>query len=131
MAYLRPNAFERKIFGKIASRFGFGGAVGLAVAGRKSGKVHEVPVLVTEHEGGRYIVSTRGEAEWVRNLRAADGRAELRGKNAGPIVATEVPVAERGPILAAYQEMASGVVKRYFEALPEATDHPVFRIERE
>jgi len=129
MAYLRPNGFERKIFGKLATRFGIGGAVGLAVAGRKSGTVRTVPVIVTEHEGSRYIISTRGEAEWVKNLRAANGQAELAGKRRERIAAVEVPVAERADIIAAYRQVAGGVVKRYFDALPAESDHPVFRIE--
>ena len=98
----------------------------LAVRGRRSGDVHRVPVIPIEHGGTRYLVSPRGETDWVRNLRAA-GEGELGGQRIG---ATEVPVAERPPILLRYQEVAGRTVASHFKALPDPRDHPVFRIER-
>jgi hypothetical protein len=81
------------------------------------------------YEGARYIVSTRGEAHWVRNLRAA-GKAEIKGKGKQEsLTVSEVPVADRAPILAAYQALAGRTVASYFKALPDPADHPVFRIE--
>jgi deazaflavin-dependent oxidoreductase (nitroreductase family) len=129
VAYLRPNAFQRGVFNGLASRFGIGGAQALVVAGRRSGRPQSVPVIPVSYEGARYIVSTRGEAQWVRNLRAA-GNAEItrRGKSERFTV-SEVPVAERGPILAAYRALAGRTVAPYFKALPDPADHPVFRIE--
>lgn len=83
------------------------------------------------HGGARYLVSPRGETEWVRNLRAAGGKAELRAKGkAEPFLAVEVLLEERPPIIAAYQAVAGRVVKSYFEKLPDPKDHPVFRITR-
>ncbi len=43
--------------------------------------------------------------------------------------ATEVPVADRGPVIAAYRKKWDWEVKRYFDALPDVADHPVFRIQ--
>ena len=130
MTYLRPNAFERRIFSNIAMKFGIGGAETFVVTGRKSGDPKPVPVIPLEHAGQRYVISTRGEAEWVRNLRAAGGACELRkGKKAEKLRALEVPLGERPPILDAYRLKAGRSVKGYFEKLPEATDHPVFRLE--
>jgi deazaflavin-dependent oxidoreductase (nitroreductase family) len=128
MAYLRPPLFQRRFFNPLAMRAGIGGATTLAVAGRRSGQVRTIPVIPIEHDGARYLVSTRGEAEWVRNLRAA-GKGELRRRGRSePFSAEEVPVAERPPVLAAYRVVAGRVVKSYFAALPEPADHPVFRI---
>ncbi len=130
MAYLRPPAFQRKVFNSLAMRFGIGGSTAFTVAGRKSGKALSIPVIPVETGGGRYLVSTRGEAEWVRNLRAAAGKCELTRKGkTEKLQATEVPTGERGPILEAYRKVAGSVVKSYFAKLPDAADHPTFKIE--
>ncbi len=88
-----------------------------------------IPVIPVEHDGARYLLSTRGESDWVRNLRAA-GTAELRSRAGTEAVrATEVPVEERPPIIAAYRAAAGKTVDAYFKKLPDPADHPVFRIE--
>jgi hypothetical protein len=43
----------------------------LTVPGRKSGRPRTTPVTIIEHEGGRYVSSSFGDVDWVRNLRAA------------------------------------------------------------
>lgn len=130
MAYLRPPLFVRRVFNPLAMRFGVGGATTLVVAGSRTGKPQRVPVIPAEHAGARYLVSTRGESEWVRNLRAAGGSGELRRRGtAAPFRATEVPAGERPPIIAAYRAVAGKTVDSYFTALPDPGDHPVFRIE--
>lgn len=129
MAYLRPPSFARRIFNPIAKKLGIGGSATLAVAGRTSGETQTVPVIPVEHDGARYIVSTRGESEWVRNLRKA-GKGELRRKGTTEAVrATEIPTPERTPILDEYRKVAGKTVATYFKKLPDAADHPTFRIE--
>lgn len=125
MAYRKPAWFIRTVFNPIAKKTGIGGAETLSVTRRRSGGVQEVPVTPIEHEGARYVVSARGEAEWVKNLRAAAGEARLKG---APVALSEVPVPERGPILDKYRAELGMAVKAHFEALPDAADHPVFRI---
>jgi deazaflavin-dependent oxidoreductase (nitroreductase family) len=125
MANRKPNWFTRKVFNPIAMKTGISGTKTLAVAGRRTGSIRRVPVIPIEHSGSRYLVSPRGETDWVRNLRAA-GAGELQGER---VRATEVPTAERGPILSHYREVAGRAVKSHFEALPDAADHPVFRID--
>lgn len=124
MAYLSPPFFVRRIFNPLAMRFGIGGSTALAVKGRRSGKMLRVPVIPVEHEGARYIVSTRGEADWVKNLRAA-GELRLCDET---LTAQEVPVAETPPIIAAYRKVAGRTVKAYWETLPDPADHPTFRL---
>ncbi len=131
MAYLRPPVFARKVFNPIALRLGAFGTQGLVVAGRRTGRPQKVPVIPIEVDGTPYVVSTRGESEWVRNLRAA-GRCEVRGH--GRIRryrAVELPVEERTPIIDAYRERAGRTVETYWKQLPEPGDHPVFRLEPE
>jgi deazaflavin-dependent oxidoreductase (nitroreductase family) len=126
---LKPTLFTRRLFNPLAMRLGINGAVTLAVAGRRTGRTQRVAVIPVEHEGARYLVSPRGESDWVRNLRAA-GQGELRARGAAErFRATEVPTPERPPILAAYQRTAGRAVAGSFAALPDPADHPVFRIE--
>lgn len=128
VAYVKPPFFVRRVFNPIAMKFGISGTKALAVRGRRSGAVHRVPVIPVDHDGARYLVSPRGETDGVRNLRAA-GEGELRGKDGMQLFrATEVPVDERAPIITAYRAVAGRAVKSFFEALPDAADHPVFRI---
>jgi hypothetical protein len=125
VAYLKPTWFVRRVFNPIAMKTGIAGTETLAVRRRKSGGILTVPVTSVEHAGARYLVSTRGESDWVRNLRAA-GTAELNGT---AMSATELPVAERAPILEAYRAKLGKQVESYFTKLPDPADHPVFRLE--
>lgn len=131
MAYFRPPFFVRRVFNPIAMRFGISGTQALAVRGRRSGEIRRVPVIPVDHDGARYLVSPRGETQWARNLRAA-GEAELRSKRRPPerVRATEVVVAERPPVIAAYRAVAGRAVASFFTTLPDPADHPVFRVER-
>lgn len=129
MAYRKPPLFARRVFNPIAMKFGISHSETLAVPGRRTGQEHRVPVIPVEIQGQRYLVSPRGEADWVRNLRAAAGQGELRtGAGPKPFRADEVPVAERAPILAAYQKAAGRAVASHFKALPDPADHPVFHL---
>lgn len=125
MAYRPPAWFVRNVFNRLALRFGIGGAKPLTVRRRRSGTMQQIPVIPIEVDGARYLVSPRGETEWVKNLRAANGDGELDGQ---AFASTEVSVDERAPILTAYRRVAGRAVEAHFAALPEARDHPVFRL---
>src|SRR5262245_29832884 len=99
--YLRPSAMDRAFNGVLAflTRMGISvyGSRVLAVRGRKSGTWRTVPVNLLVHEGERYLVAPRGETEWVRNIRAANG-GELRlGARCEVIAVTELPDLEKPP----------------------------------
>jgi hypothetical protein len=129
MAYLKPPLFARKVFNPLAMRFGIGGAEKLVVRRRVSGQPQELPVIPVEHAGSRYLVSTRGESQWVKNVRSAGG-GEIHAKaGVKPFRVTEIPVEERAPIIAAYREKAGRQVNTYWEKLPDPADHPIFRID--
>ena len=125
MAYLKPNPFVRKVFNPIALRLGLSGTEPLEVASRRTGSRQRIPVIPVDHDGARYVVSTRGESDWVKNCRAA-GAVDLGGRH---LRAVEVPVTEREPIIAAYRAKAGRTVEAYWKKLPDASDHPVFRLE--
>jgi deazaflavin-dependent oxidoreductase (nitroreductase family) len=130
MAYLKPPFFVRRVFNPLAMRLGLSGTQSLVVPRRKTGEPQVLPVIPVEHEGSRYIVSTRGESDWVKNLRAAGGHGEIRrGEWSGPFQATEIPPDQAGPIIAAYRRKAGKTVEAYWSKLPDDADHPTFRID--
>jgi deazaflavin-dependent oxidoreductase (nitroreductase family) len=129
MGYLKPKPFEKHVFNRLAMRFGISGAHALIVRRRKTGERQAVPVIPVDHDGALYIVSARGESDWVRNLRAAGG-GELRSKAGGEqFTAVELEEGQRAPVIAAYRAKAGNFVEKYWKELPDAGDHPVFRVE--
>ena len=83
--------------------------VTLEVAGRKSGRMISLPVVMVVVDGQRYLVSILGsEANWVQNVRAAGGRAVLRSGGREEVHLEEVPAVQRAPILRAYLQRAPG-----------------------
>ncbi|HET9200683.1 MAG TPA: nitroreductase/quinone reductase family protein [Dehalococcoidia bacterium] len=130
MVYLKPLWTTQKVFNPIAMRFGLSGVETLSVRKRRSGELEQVPVIPVEHEGSRYIVSPRGETDWVRNLRAAGGRGQLgRGDSVELFQATEVPVEERAGIIEIYRKKAGRTVESFWKTLPNPADHPTFRLQ--
>jgi deazaflavin-dependent oxidoreductase (nitroreductase family) len=111
----------------------------LEVRGRKSGAPRRTPVNLLEVEGVQYLVSPRGEGQWVRNLRADGGRvAVLLGRRRDERIAEELPDSEKSPILRAYLRRWKMEVGVFFDGVtadseePEvqriAPDHPIFRL---
>ena len=110
----------------------------LEVRGRTSGKIISLPVVIADYEGSRYLVSMLGSgANWVHNVEAAGGRADLCHGRREAIALVTVEPALRAPIIRRYLECAPGArphipVDRH--APLEAFDHvaaayPVYRIE--
>ncbi len=130
MAYIKPGFYIKHVFNPLAMRFGpkakASGVRVLEVPGRTTGEPQRVPVFPIDRGGAAYLVSARGETEWVRNLRAAGGRFTLGGV---VLAATEVPVDERPPVLEQYKKQAGRAVARFFVTLPDPADHPVFRLD--
>jgi hypothetical protein len=61
MAYLKPPWFTAKIFNKFAMATGIGNSETLTVTRRVSKQPQQIPVVVPEVDGVKYLVSTRGE----------------------------------------------------------------------
>src|ERR1700681_4843542 len=126
MAYLKPPWFTAKIFNKIAMATGISGSETLTVTKRGSKEPQKIPVLTVDVDGAKYLVSTRGESQWVKNVRANPDVTLTTKSGTTTYVATEVPVQSRQPILDAYKVKGGKVVEGYFEKLPDPADHPVF-----
>ena len=140
--YKRPGWFTQRVFNGLVqwlTRRGLSvlGSRVLEVKGRKSGQPRRVPVNLLELGGREYLVAPRGETEWVRNVRAQDGRLDLLlGSKREPRIATEIAGAEKVPVLRAYLKRWKMEVGAFFEGVgpdspdaefaAEADKHPVF-----
>jgi deazaflavin-dependent oxidoreductase (nitroreductase family) len=138
----RPGRFARLQNRMSAAVFSAGimpaRAASLEIRGRRSGREISFPVVIAELQGDRYLVSMLGnDANWVRNLKAADGQAVLRHGRRETVHLREVAPVDRAPILRRYLQVAPGARPHIpgdrnaaiadFERL--APDYPVFRIE--
>lgn len=128
MAYLAPPVFVVKVFNRIALATGMSGSVALTVRGRRSGQEQTIPVIPVSVGGADYLVSTRGESQWVKNVRAAGEVTVTSRKQSRTRPVTEVSVTDRAPVIAAYREKAGRTVETYWKQLPDDADHPVFRL---
>jgi deazaflavin-dependent oxidoreductase (nitroreductase family) len=107
--------------------------------GRRSGNLHHIPVNLLTVDGTEYLVAARGETEWVRNVRAADGQLVLiLGRRRQIRTAEEIPASERAAILRSYLARWKFEVGQFFDGVgPESSDeelaaeaarHPVFAL---
>ena len=67
-----------------------------------------------DFEGRRYLVCARGNANWVRNARAAGEVALVRAMRRRRYAARELPPSLRPPVLKAYLDRFAGEVQRFF-----------------
>ena len=101
--------------------------VTLEVVGRQSGKTISFPLAMVVMNRQRYLVSMLGEeANWVRNVQAAGGRAKLRHGVSEQVLLEEVAVSQRAPILKAYLQIAPGARPH----IPLSKDAPVSAFEK-
>ena len=138
----RPNWIARALnrLGAVVASTGLTagfGMVTLEVVGRTSGRTISLPVAVVVVGGRRYLVSMLGEdVQWVKNVRAAGGRAALRSGRLEQVKLEEVPAEQRAPILRLYLRRAPGARPHVpvdkdaslldFERV--ATNYPIFRV---
>jgi polyisoprenoid-binding protein YceI len=137
----RGDATARRFSRLWATVFGLGLLprrwVTLEVPGRRSGRLTRFPLGMADLSGQWYLVPMLGErCNWVQNVRAADGRVALRRRRPVACHLTEVPVAERAPVIRRYLQKVPGArphipVGRHapmadFEAI--APCYPVFRV---
>ena len=94
-------------------------------------------VTWVEVDGQRYLVSPRGESEWVRNVRSAGGAAVIRHRGRRGVRLEEVPPEQRAPILKKYLDENAMSTGKHFGIDPKAEiaefgaiaeRHPAFRV---
>src|SRR5271170_2176807 len=86
----------------------------LQVRGRKTGRIYSAPVDVLDMNGRRFLVSGRGQTQWVRNALAAGQVVLAKGSRRMNFSVHAVPDDEKPPILKAYVERFKLTVQRYF-----------------
>lgn len=103
------------------------GLVALEVIGRKSGRVVSFPLVMVTVAGQRYLASMLGDnTQWVRNVRAAGGKAVLCRGGREDVQLEEIPVDQRAPILKAYLQAAPGARPH----VPVDKDAPLVEFEK-
>ena len=127
MAYIKPSWFFVKIFNQITLATGAVNSQPLTVIKRASKLPQTIPMTPVDVDGVKYLVSVRGETEWVKNVRA-NPHVKLTKSSVTDYVATEISVEARKPILQSYRATASKATARLFRQLPEDADHPVFSL---
>ena len=143
--YKKPGWFTQHVFNPFIgflTRRGLSvwGSRVLEVPGRTSGKPRQVPVNLLAFDRAEYLVSPRGNGQWVRNVRANDGRLDLLlGRTRRAYVATEVAEADKVDVLRAYLTRWKFEVGQFFDGVgPDSSDdelaaiapnHPVFRLD--
>ncbi len=144
--YRAPGWFTRNVFNRSISgltRLGISvmGSRILETKGRTSGEPRRTPVNLLELDGHEYLVSPRGHGQWVRNVRADDGRlALILGRTRREYVARELtPDDPRAvEVLRSYLRRWKAEVGVFFDGVgPDSTDdelaaitskHPVLEL---
>ena len=116
------------------------GAEVLTVRGRKSGEPRSVVVNPLELNGATYLMSPRGQTQWVKNLREDTTLTLHRGSHSNGYLAEEVAdAAVKVDVLRNYLDRWSWQVKNLMGADKNSSDdelraiidtHPVFVLRR-
>lgn len=111
----------------------------LRVKGRKSGEWHTNPVNLLTYHGQEYLVSPRGNTQWVRNIRVSGEGELVLGSKVQRFKPVEIPDEQKVPILRDYLKRWKFEVGMFFGGVSAdssdgelrriAPDHPVFRVE--
>lgn len=150
--YRKPPEFYRRVQGlsRLLTRLGLVApyVVTLEVPGRRSGIIRSTAMVRVAHGGEHYVVALAGESDWVRNVRAAGGRAVLGQRRRYAVRLVEVPPPERVAVIRAYLHRPglrgvpisrTGEARHYFGIDPDAPPaqiervverYPVFRVDR-
>ena len=114
----------------------------LTVKGRRTGKTRRNPVGLFNHNGQRYLFSTFGDVNWVRNIRVAKQVTVKKGFKTRTAVPVELSLEAAALILKetiapAFQGLGGKIFGSHFPLKPddpvdkfveEAKRHPVFEL---
>jgi hypothetical protein len=108
----------------------------ITVRGRKTGRIHSIPVDVMELDGQKWLVAPYGISNWVRNVRVSNDVTLMRGGRSEAFKTEEAGAPEAVPVLRKYIAEVP-VTRPHFDAAPDSPDdaitaelprHPVFRL---
>jgi deazaflavin-dependent oxidoreductase (nitroreductase family) len=144
--YRAPGWLTRNVFNRTVARLtrlgvSVLGSRVLETRGRQSGLPRRTPVNLLTVDGHEYLVSPRGNSQWVRNVRADSGRLTLiLGRHQQGYLARELTVDDPHTvqILRAYLKRWKAEVGVFFDGTgPDSTDaelatiapkHPIFEL---
>lgn len=142
--YRAPGWVTRNVVNRLVARLtrtgvSVWGSRVLEVPGRSTGEPRRTPVNLLTIDGTQYLVSPRGESQWVRNVRANDGRlALLLGRDRTEHVGIEVQDHEKVEVLREYLRRWKAEVGVFFDGASAgssddelaaiAPKHPAFRL---
>jgi hypothetical protein len=144
MRYVKPgkstNVFNQTVARLTKLGISVWGSRVLYVRGRSTGELRSTPVNLLTVDGTRYLVAPRGVTQWVRNVRAAGGEAQLRvGRRTEDVRMIELADEVKPALLRAYLKRWRFEVGVFFDGVdakaPEselreiAPGYPVFRVE--
>lgn len=130
------NPMMKLLVGRLGLEIG--GRRVLRIRGRASGEWRATPVNLLVLDGVLYVVSPRGESNWVKNLRAAGEALLVHGRSTRQVRAVELPADAAAPILRGYVTRWESEARGLFSVGPGGSDsefrgiapmHPVFRLE--
>jgi deazaflavin-dependent oxidoreductase (nitroreductase family) len=142
--YQAPGWLTRNVVNRLVARLtrmgvSVWGSRVLEVPGRSTGEPRRTPVNLLEVDGVRYLVSARGDGQWVRNVRANGGRlALLLGSGRTEHLAQELEGDEKVVVLREYLRRWKAEVGAFFDgASADSSDdelraiahrHPAFSL---
>jgi F420H(2)-dependent quinone reductase len=118
MAYLNQPWFNREIINRFAMTTGVVHSQTLTVIKRASKQPQKIPVTPVEVDGVKYLGSTRGASQWVKNVRVDPNVTLTTKSGTTKYVATEIPVENRQPIIEAYKVKAGKISRATSASCP-------------
>jgi deazaflavin-dependent oxidoreductase (nitroreductase family) len=138
--WFTQNVFNRLVAALTRAGVSVYGSRVLEVRGRSSGTWRRTPINLLAFEGADYLVSPRGQTQWVRNIRVSGGGRLLLGRKVEEFSVEEVTGEQRVQLLRAYLRRWAWEVGAFFDGVSAkssddelgrvAADHPVFRVMR-
>ena len=131
--YDQPNRAAR-VFNEVIRHLaelgiGIAGSRALRVRGRSTGQWRSVVVNVLDVDGREYVVSPRGNTQWVRNARAAGSVQTGPRWNRRQVNVREIPDAAKPELIRRYLQRWYWEVKGHSGGLtPSSTDSEVKEI---
>jgi deazaflavin-dependent oxidoreductase (nitroreductase family) len=136
--WFTQNVFNRLVAALTRAGLSVYGSRVLEVRGRSSGQWRRTPVNLLAFQGADYLVSPRGQTQWVRNIRASGSGRLLLGRKVEEFTAEEVTGDRRVELLRAYLKRWAWEVGAFFDGVSAkssddelgriAANHPVFRV---
>jgi deazaflavin-dependent oxidoreductase (nitroreductase family) len=88
-----------KLLVRLGFNFGPISMILLTVYGRKTGQPHTTPIGLFTVAGRRYVFSSFGEVNWVRNLRSNKNVTIAHGRHTEALTAIELPTETAASVL--------------------------------